>query len=161
MTLIVEDGTGLTNSNSYVSVVELDSFAGDRGLTLPATTEEKETLLINATMYLESFKYKGSRNTKEQALSWPRTNAYANGFLIDSDEIPVQIKNAQMQAAYELQTSDPLASTGKAVRKEKVDVIEVEYENGGSNQSTRLPSVMVYLDPILSYSSGIRLGVMR
>lgn len=161
MAIIVEDGTGKTDSNSYVTTVEMDAFFTDRGFTIPATEAEKEALLIKAKDYLETYSYRGTRNTREQALSWPRTGVTIDGFAIGSDEIPTELKNAQMQAAYDLQSNDPLAVTGKGVKREKVDVIEVEYENGGSNQSVRFPMVESYLAKITLDGGFIRLSAMR
>lgn len=55
MTLVVEDGTGLDNANSYASVETADTYFADRGVTAWAALDEaaKEQALIKATEYAD------------------------------------------------------------------------------------------------------------
>lgn len=61
ISIIVEDGTNVSNANSYNSIVELRSFALDRGVTLSSVDDEVATMAIKATDYLETKaeEYKG------------------------------------------------------------------------------------------------------
>lgn len=144
MAIIVETGEGLPNSNSYVTVDELGAYAADRLETLPA--EGKEALLIRSMDYLESIKnYKGVRASAEQALAWPRTRVYVDGFPLDAKRIPTLLKRAQMQLAIEAMNYDLMPSTdGFAVASEKVDVIQVEYATGGRLSGSTAPAVPVF-----------------
>jgi len=71
MTLIVETGAGLRNSNSYVTVAALDTYLTDRARETEnswdtATTAQKEAALILATQYIDTRwggRFKGVRNT--------------------------------------------------------------------------------------------------
>lgn len=142
MAFIVEDGTGLSNATSYVSVADADAYATDRGDTTWAalSTENKEIALIKATDYIDkNYTWLGTKNTREQALQWPRTDVVdANGFDIPSDEVPIEVKNATIEAALISGAGNDLYEATQIVKKEKVDVLEVEYlENGyiGSFQS--------------------------
>lgn len=124
-TIVVEDGTGLTNSNSYVSEAELTTYATDRGVTISGTNA---VLLIQSMDYIESQDFKGYKYSEEQALQWPRGNVSIDGYLIDVDEIPTLLKEAQMETALSIDAgTNPMASVGRATKREKVDVIEVEY----------------------------------
>jgi hypothetical protein len=124
-TIVVEDGTGLTNSNSYVSEAELTTYATDRGVTISGTNA---VLLIQSMDYIESQDFKGYKYTEEQALQWPRGNVSIDGYLIDVDEIPTLLKEAQMETALSIDAgNNPMATVGRATKREKVDVIEVEY----------------------------------
>lgn len=139
MALIIETGEGLETANSYVSVAELQAYASDRLEVLPES--DVESLLIRAMDYLESIKnYKGARKTSTQALAWPRTGVYIDGFPASSDRIPTLLKRAQMQLGIEAITYDLMPSSdGFAVASEKVDVIAVEYATGGRLSGKTLP----------------------
>lgn len=127
--IIIEDGTGKTDSNSYASEAELTTYAADRGITITGTNN---ILLIQAMDYIEEQNFKGDKNTKEQALQWPRFNVWIDGFAINNDEIPQLLKDVQMEAA--LATDDgnnPLASVDRETKREKIDMaVEVEYMDG-------------------------------
>ena len=92
MAIIVEDGSIVADSNSFVSEVELSTYAINRGVTLSGDTD---SLLLKATDYLETLNYKGNRYTKDQSLQWPRSNVSIDGFSVDVDEIPEDLKTAQ------------------------------------------------------------------
>lgn len=80
---VPEDGTGLPDSNSYVSVQDADAYFGDRGNTSWATTqEEKEVALVRATDYVDGrfgLQFIGEKATDTQSLAWPRTNTPFTG----------------------------------------------------------------------------------
>lgn len=128
MALIIEDGSGLENSNSYATVQELDDFATLRGFTLPSS---KEALLINAADYI-SFRepeFQGSRRKSTQALAFPRKGLTINCEAFPEDNIPSQVKKAQLQAAIEIASSEDLtpSRTEAPVLREKTDVIERQF----------------------------------
>ena len=132
MAITVEDGTIVANANSYASEAELTAYATARGVTLTAGTEQ---LLIQAMDYIEQQSFKGDKQTKDQSLVWPRYNVEIDGFWLDSDEIPQLLKDAQMEAAMAVDAdTDPLANVEREVKKEKIDVIEVEYMEGTFSQ---------------------------
>ncbi len=79
MTLVVEDGTGITNANAYVSVAAADSYFAARNNTVwsSKTTAEKEAAILYATSFLDAaFLWIGHITHDEQALGWPRGWAY-------------------------------------------------------------------------------------
>ena len=144
MALIIETGAGLPDSQSYVSVAELETYAASLLDDLPEGEAAKESLLLRAMQYLEQFvekpRYKGTRNSADQALAWPRTGVYIDGFPLAKDRIPTALKRAQMQLAIEATNYDLMPSSdGYAVAKEQVDVIEVEYATGGRLSGASLP----------------------
>lgn len=128
--IIVEDGSIVADANSYVSEVELTVYASDRGVTLAAPADQ---LIIKSMDYIESLDYIGEKKTQTQPLQWPRTGAYIDGFLFPDDEIPDDLKAAQMALCVSIDSGvDPMATVGRATKKEKVDVIEVEYMDNAS-----------------------------
>lgn len=77
MPIIVEDGTGLSDADSYISVSASDSYHQDRGNDAWAslTTEEKEEALRKATQYIDTtYCFYGSIAKNTQSLSWPRND---------------------------------------------------------------------------------------
>lgn len=131
MALIVEDGTGKIDAQTYATAAQLVTYAAARTLTIPATTPEQESLLLKAMDYLESLRYIGSRYTQEQSLSWPRTDAYVDGWLQTYTVIPARLVQAQLQLAIDSITVNLLPNiapgTKGAVVEETVGAITVKY----------------------------------
>ena len=152
-TIVVEDGTGLANSNSYASEAELATYAADRGVTIAGTDT---ILLIQAMDYIEQQNFKGDKNTDAQALQWPRANVYIDNYPVLSTEIPQLLKDAQLEAAIATDGgNNPLANEDRATKKEKVDVIEVEYMDGARN-SVYLKAVDNKLTKLLKNNGVVR-----
>jgi hypothetical protein len=131
--IIVEDGSIVAGANSYVSESELTTYATDRGITL---TGSADVLIIKSMDYIESQDFIGTKSTQDQPLQWPRNSAYIDGYLFPSDEIPEELKDAQMATAISIDMGvDPLSTVERAVKKEKVDVIEIEYMDNAASYS--------------------------
>lgn len=78
MALIVEDGSGKIDADSYVSVADCAAYAAAHGLTFAGDEPAKEARLRRATQYIDAqYAFKGEEQTDTQALAWPRT--VANG----------------------------------------------------------------------------------
>ena len=128
--LIVEDGTGKADANSFVSLAEFKKYCCDRGKDITAyTNDQRIHALIRATQYLsESFRWKGirkiGRNSSEefQALSWPRYGIYdREGAYINSDSLPRELKWATSEVAfYELQNPEGLQPVYTAHNRQKM-----------------------------------------
>lgn len=171
MALIVEDGTGKSDAQTYASAEFVIAYADARGVTV--ASDDAEMLILQAMDYVESFRsrFKGQRNTRTQALSWPRTGAVVDGFEIPSNEIPNELKSAVSAAVIEIVNGAELmpAKTDYAVRMEKVDVISVEYASGGGGQGSTanepitpsFPAVDAVLNPLLRGGGGIGLRAIR
>lgn len=105
MALTVEDGTGKTNAESYLSVSDADTYHSSFGNTSwsALTTANKEMALRKATRYLDNrfrARWVGSRSNRDQALDWPRYGAIdLDGYLIDYNMLPEDLKRATAEAA--------------------------------------------------------------
>ena len=163
MTLIIEDGTGKSNSNTYASDAEYVAYAAARGRTIATSAANREIQLIKSMDYIEGHraKFKGTKNTQAQALQWPRYNVYIDTYYIDADEIPQDLKDAQMEAAIFI-NSDEILKTGtiQNVSREKLDKLEVAYFSGGSYEVSRTDSVDVKLDVLLKAGSSGLNGIV-
>lgn len=133
MTIIVEDGTGLADAESYASVAYADAYFSSRNVSnWDGSDAHKEGLLRIATEYIDSVfgqRFKGTRNTITQALQWPRDGVSVDGFDLDSDVIPVNLMRATCEIAMQANHTDLLPNLEQAVIREKVDVLEVEYDS--------------------------------
>lgn len=133
MALIVEDGSIVANANSYVSLVDVENYAALRGLsTWTGTDAVKEAAIINAMDYIESQNYKGFPAQSSQALRWPRAGVIVEGNELAYNSIPYRVRGALCSLAVEQISGDimPSLDRGGAVKREKVDVLEVEYFSG-------------------------------
>lgn len=142
MTLIVEDGTGVTNADAYVSVSEADSYFSARNNSVwsSKTTAEKEAAILYATIYLDAnFLWIGHLKSYEQSLGWPRAWAYdCENRLISQDSVPLKVKHATCELALiatSRSLSPPLVHGGE-VKRQKVSSLEVEYFERAKKSTT-------------------------
>lgn len=158
MAFVVETGAGLQNSNSYASVAAADDYVAERGMAgwSGLDTSAKQQALIKATDYLEATyrdAWKGDRVTQTQALSWPRISAYVDRFLLDSNIVPLPVIKACVEMAVRSASGEVLiADQGQRVKREKVDVIEIEYQDY-SDPTQRYPFVNRMLTAYLKSAS--------
>lgn len=131
MSIIVEDGTGLSTANSYATETEADTFHSDKGNTAwaSATSAQKEAALTYATRYIDSLRFPGSIKVYNQSLKWPRYSAYdSEGRLIEG--VPVKVKEAVFALALHYVNEgsiEPNRSDVGETKREKVGPLETEY----------------------------------
>lgn len=128
--------TIVVGTDTYLSVSDADSYWSNRGNTdwSAASTAQKEAALREATQYVDgAFNFIGYQ-ILENLLAWPRNDVIIEhgnfaGVAYDSLTIPPQVKNAVAELAIEALSARlaPSKERGGAVKREKVDVIEVEY----------------------------------
>lgn len=125
--LIVEDGLGLPNADSYIDVDFADSYFLKRGISQWATLTNKESLIIRSMDYIENnYSYKGEKLVSSQSLSFPR--------VIDGEIVyPIALKNAVCELALKSNDEDLLADTDKTTIREKVGALEIEYDPNQDN----------------------------
>jgi len=151
--IVVEDGTGLATSNSYVSNTEINAYVADRGFT---AVTSPETLAHIAMDWLEQQNFKGDKNTDAQALQWPRANVDIDGYTVLTTTIPQLLKDAQIELVIAISAgTSPLANLERETKIEKVDVIEVEYMTSSRSQ-TYLQAVEFKLKKLLKHSGQLR-----
>lgn len=143
MELIVEDGTGLLDATSYVSVNEADDYLSVRpNYNVWDLAENQEELLMWATRLLDQrTSWQGFKQVEGSALRWPRYGAKdRDGMLVPYDSVPVPVKSATIEIAFHLLTQnvDPSApiSTSGEIKRVKADVVEVEYFEGTARATT-------------------------
>ena len=165
MSLIVEDGTGKSDAESYISVADADTYFSNRGDTVwdALETAAKEESLRKSTDYMEQVyreSWQGGRVFTTQALSWPRYSVLVDGFYIANDEVPDDVANACAILALKASAAELSPDLTQAKTKSKVGPIAVEYNNA-SPQYTRYRSVDNMLIPYLDGYGGISRGLDR
>lgn len=140
MSIVVEDGTGLSTAETFVSVADADAYhlaIGNTGWT--GTDAAKEIALRRAAQYIDTrYKYRGERKNLNQALEWPRVDYEPDG---RTEAWPVaNLKAACCEAALRA-LSDTLTadvSTDQVI-EETVGPITVRYAS--KSGQTRYPVV--------------------
>lgn len=160
MALIVEDGSIVANANSYVTVQEIKAYAELRGFDLACTQAAIEKLAILAIDYLQNNNYKGSLVSTSQALDWPRQCVYINNELFPKDEIPSQLKNAQIELAiaqYKTNVMNDGTVSDDNIKSEKTDILETQYFEGGKSNTFSSERVNSYLRHLVKPLGAIRI----
>lgn len=155
MALIIEDGTGKPNANSFCSVAFADEYHALRGNVAWTSIVEvatKEQLLVKATDYAEgiyALAWPGRVAGKLQALSWPRIGATARGFPIDSISIPNALAEATAELALIAKTTPLIPNVTRGKKRVKVGTLEVEYDGNGP-MATRFVAASLKLSVLLA-----------
>lgn len=170
MSLIVEDGTGLTASESYVSVAGAttyhSNFGNDAWTNLDPTTQE--IYLRKATRDLDLIfgrSYLSTSLTKTQVLLWPRTSfVNSDGFTVTG--IPAQLANATAELALLNATVDvvgPTDGTGNLkMNIQKVGDLETrqEFFAPTASMAPKMRRINLMMQP-LCQAMGITIPVVR
>lgn len=176
MALNVENGSGSTDADSYVTLEEATAYLAKYGFDedtswSAATDAQKEDAIRRATQeYLEGIYYnawRGSIRTYSQKLSWPRTGAHDDaGRTINSNEVPDQIKEASALVALNVLQGNAIISDGYdrggITRETKKGVgFELTTEYGGSGGSSsdstqrRLRRADTLIYPFIAGAQGV------
>lgn len=137
MSLVVEDGTGIANANTYISLADVSSYCLDFDFEdfFSKLEAEQNALILKSMRFIESFDFVGTKNQTENNLQWPRDDAYErNGLLIDSSTIPANIKNAVCEGVILEATSSGILQPSlsrQGLKSEKYGDVKFEYFSSG------------------------------
>lgn len=128
MALTVEDGTGLTDAEAYLSVADADIYHtayGDPSNWSSSSTSQKEIALRQASEYMDAryqARWLGIRANSTQRMDWPRINAEDNdGFVLSSTSLPIELKDACAIIALKVRDGDTLLSDYYPGRVKNID----------------------------------------
>jgi hypothetical protein len=142
MALIVEDGTGLADAESFISVADATAYHAARGndaWAALASDAEREKYLRRATDYMEEVyrdMWAGYRRTVTQALCWPRymvpikdsPGGYASlPSYYPDDSVPKLVARACAALALKAITGDLEPDLDAQVKRKSVGPLDVEY----------------------------------
>lgn len=145
VTLIVETGAIVANSNSFVSEQQIVDYAVMRGVTLPFSTDQEKdavaVLGIKAMDYLRIMPWKGEVVSATQTCPWPRKNMNTTPSFPEN-AIPASVIEAQFQLALLVNAGTVLIPTATGTGflvKEKIGPIENVYSEKVGVSSDGLP----------------------
>lgn len=139
MALIVEDGTGNPDAESYVSVAYFDNWCSKRpeyAALVASDDADKVGKLIEATGYADTVKrYKATRKSADQGLYFPREG------LVDWDGMPVEgiprrLKDAVCFLAATAFSEPLYENLGQTVKSESIGPISTTYADGSTAHKT-------------------------
>lgn len=170
MAIVVEDGTGKADAESFVSVAQATTYHSARGnaaWAALASDTVREQCLRKATQYMGQVygqAWAGYRVTTTQALDWPRVWVPVRGVLggtyFADDEIPSGIVSACAELALRAASADLLADIGTPAIEKTVGPITVKYAEG-ARQTKRYPAVDGMLAPYLKVGGTGSIAVVR
>jgi hypothetical protein len=159
MALTLEDGTCIAAANAFVSRAALLAWAADYypDLTI-ADDGTTDAAIMRASQWLSTFPdWDGTMTCGRglQGLAWPRSGVTdCNGDAIPDDEVPTEVEQATFYATVaEIESPGvltPSMTPGKQTKREKVDVIEVEYMTPSDQGATSPKDPTETLRPVLT-----------
>lgn len=160
MALIVEDGSGLSTAESFISVADADAYFTARGnAAWTGSSTVKEQALRKATDFMQgryASRWKGTRKTSGQALAWPRLAVIdPDGWDVSDTIVPSAVKNACAELAVRSLTTTLLPDDTKpGIKSEGVSIPgpiskNVEYA-GAKTVAPTYTAVDRMLEPLLT-----------
>ena len=148
LTITLDATLSGSSSNSYLTMATALQIAANMpggGDWIAADEELRNLSLIQATRWLETLNYKGDRCKASQRLKWPRNGAVCDGVTSDCSGIPYAIQEAEVALAIQYNSKPSLfpgggsggtAPTGTYVKRQKLDVLEIEYDEFSNPESS-------------------------
>lgn len=167
MSLIVETGAQVANSNTYATEAQLEVYAEGLGVTLSG---ELEPMLRKAAEFIDSHEanLKGCRVTRDQSMAFPRSDVMIDDWYWSSTEIPRQVLLCQLALALDINAGIDLynkpVNPNTAVKRERVEgAVEVEYAVGEmtGQKLTRSSRSDALLNSLLERSGLVGLRLVR
>lgn len=155
---VLEDGTGLSNSTSYVSVADFKQYWENRTVDYSTKTDAQVQGKLNeATQYIDNLnRYKGTVEQTTQALQFPRDGIINNKGVDVSGTVPIEVVYATCEiAAYSFTYSlDPAEQN--SIRSRTMGSLSVSFGNSGETGA-----VIIRADKYLGVYTDNQLRVCR
>jgi hypothetical protein len=166
---VVEDGTGLTNSTTYIDEAFFIQYWENRGIAY-TSSDTLKIILNRATQYLDdNYCFKGARVVVGQSLQFPRgltngcppvtlgsnTSSFGNIFdgrtdnYIETNEIPISLKNALAELGNVASTETDLYGTNKGITSLQLGPAEKMLNGFGASGGRSYRSVSKYLSGLV------------
>lgn len=145
---IVEDGSGMVNSNTYCSVATFREYWDARGEDYSSKTDKEiEAKLVVTTQYIDTnYKYIGTKVNESQSLQFPR-DYVLNG--VKHSSVPREVTYATCEGASLLFKNIDLfvnINDGIKERTEEVGPIKTTYKYSLTEvKRQKFPSIYTYL----------------
>lgn len=135
MALIVEDGTGKVDADSYISLSDFEAYCVRFNYDLTDySTAEREAALRSAALYIDSaWRFRDIKGSADQALEFPRAVGAVDRDGLTIASVPLRLKNAQCELAIYAAASpggDLLPASTTGIKSETVGPISTTYMDG-------------------------------
>mgnify|MGYP003653719495 CR=1 FL=1 len=149
MALIIEDGSNVPNANSYITAQEWLDWAAARGIQHAHSQSDVEAHILRGMDYFEAQSFIGLKANSEQSLQWPRDWVIIDGYSVESNTIPPEVKNSCYEVTNtEAQGNSYISAQGRVTTSESVGSISVSYASGQGSRNTT-PAVTYALAKIV------------
>lgn len=171
MALVTENGSGLADAESFISVADATAYHAARGNAAWAALASdtiREQALRKATDYMTQMyreRWAGYRVSTTQALDWPRYevprrdlpgNAYYAYY--PSDAVPAEVARACAELALRAAAGTLLEDEDQRISAVSAGSVSVTFQPGSSPRKT-YPAIDGLLRPVLKAGGGI--GLVR
>jgi hypothetical protein len=167
MSLIAEDGTGLSTAESYISVADATAYFSARAITAWAAlaSDVREAAFRKATEYMISTyrnRWQGLRTYPlVQSLCWPRYGVVVEGVNVEDNVIPETIKRACAELALKSASANLSPDLKRGVLSKTIGPMTTVYDPNPPQQ-TRYKAIEAMLAPYLKAGgSGIMMKLER
>lgn len=151
--MALDASVGTPTANSYVIVLDADTYFGDRSNSSKwVSTLNKEALLITASRLLDSqLKFDGFKVLQTQSMQFPRRDlTLSDGSLLPDNIIPIEIQFATYELAYLSIGSDRTADNALAgIEQVKAGPLFVKATPSGYG-STKADIIPLFIRNMLS-----------
>ena len=143
---VVEDGTGLSNSTSYVSVADFQQYWNNNGVDYTASpvTAVLQAWLNEATQFVDnSYTFCGDPIEEDQALQLPQSDLYykkvnpTTGNCYPVDGIPKEIKIAVYEIAHARQANPTANTIDSNVSEKSIGPVRVKYNSSITSEAIK------------------------
>lgn len=162
MALVVEDGTGLSNADSYISLAAANTYWTAHGAPSSwtgAPDAAKEGALRYATRKIDGeygSRFLGRIAVLTQALAWPRSGVIdADGRSVASNVVPVSVQEATCELARLHLEADLGASIASNVQSQSLDGLGSQSFFGPGGEQKQAPMVPQLLARVLYGGGGL------
>lgn len=130
MAITVEDGSGLSNAETYATVAALKAYCDGRGYSYGSSSDTvlEQKLRIAADYINAKWRFKGTRKVSSQAMEFPRTGCMdTSGYEVTG--VPARVANACCELAYNAISESLFQNLdrGGKIASESVGPISVSY----------------------------------
>jgi len=106
MQIIVEDGKGRPDANSFVQLEKLTFYRDYYGFRIPKEEAEQVELLLRAAADINGRQWKGRKANYDQAMAWPRRDCKIEYQTLSDTFVPFEIEWGQVRLAVELYAAE-------------------------------------------------------
>ncbi|VVN50596.1 hypothetical protein PS687_00351 [Pseudomonas fluorescens] len=106
MQIIVEDGKGRPDANSFVPLEKLTFYRDYYGFRIPEAEADQVELLLRAAADINDRQWKGRKANPDQAMAWPRRDCKIEYQTLSETFVPFELEWGQVRLAVELYAAE-------------------------------------------------------